>query len=444
MPEYPNWYVSVREMARRWGLHAKNARSVFRKAGVRVGPAEAFSSPVLSLPGTRRVCFDPSGGWVSVGQTGTFAGSADGTLYFWGDGSGGRSFGLLYADGQLAPSVASPMPLTDPGMLNEAAAPIAGASQNTRGSLFRRDGQTTLRHPATSVAAAWGALNANPPSSYTDVIAVDSASIADDSIEFLLREGGEVWRRGYPLPGTSSGSPAPWAAYTSGTLGGSVAEIAASSGRLSWRLSGGGIKTWGSTLAGATNNLIRTIGSVPSGVTKLVSGHSFVAVLTDSGEIWTAGSDVYGEAGLGTSPLPNSGPTNNDYAAFRQALGDGYEDVGAAEDCLLAVKDGQLYSCGAGADDPSGLGNSPLGGRGPDSVHEGTLTAVTDPDPGDVEEVFGNHLCRAACYLTTGGCLYSWGVNASGATGQGLTAGATYSPASVKVARGYPGLTAGP
>ena len=52
----------------------------------------------------------------------------------------------------------------------------------------------------------------------------------------------------------------------------------------------------------------------------------------------------------------------------------------------FAVKDGSFYSCGRGGGAVFGA----LGGRGPSSAHEGTLTEVTDPDPGDVESVYGN------------------------------------------------------
>ena len=52
--EAPRFYEGIRDMTRAWFGHAKNARSVFRRAGVRtVVSTPNAASPILSLPGTK-------------------------------------------------------------------------------------------------------------------------------------------------------------------------------------------------------------------------------------------------------------------------------------------------------------------------------------------------------------------------------------------------------
>ena len=52
--EAPRFYEAIRAMTRAWFMHVKNARSVFRRAGVRTAiSVPSAASPILSLPGTK-------------------------------------------------------------------------------------------------------------------------------------------------------------------------------------------------------------------------------------------------------------------------------------------------------------------------------------------------------------------------------------------------------
>ena len=434
----PKFYEGIREMTRSWFMHVRNARSVFRRAGVRVSSSPNPGSPVLSLPGTRRVCLDPVD--VFVGENATFAILPDGSVWAWGGNEFGRTMGRLYASEDYKPWFLSPQVLTDPGMQNAGITNVTQISSTEEGgTLFQRDGATTLRLPTTGTGAGWLALDLSPPASFTDVIKVATFSFTGRIGQFLLRSNGEVWRRGQTLPGANQTTTFPWAAYTSLQMGGSVVDIEARDGGITWLLDDGTVRTWGNSATGGNPTPI-TIADAPSGIVKMAQGGSHVAVLTDDGEIWTAGSDQYGQAGIGTASLPTL-LTSNNYASFRKALGDGYTDVAAAPFQTFAVKDGSFYSCGRGGGDFLGA----LGGRGPSSAHEGTLTEVTDPDPGDVESVYGNHGCLAPCYKTASGCLYTWGQTLFGSTAQGVVNSPDlYTPTSIKVSEAYPAWQTGP
>jgi len=143
------------------------------------------------------------------------------------------------------------------------------------------------------------------------------------------------------------------------------------------------------------------------------AGDSFVAAIEEDGSLWVWGTNAFGRTGLGITAgntlVPTRIGTDNDWAY-----------VSAGNSSAMAIRaDGSLWAWGSNSSGATGLG----------------ITAGNTPVPTRVGTDNDWELVSAgganAVGIRDDGSLWSWGTNANGATGLGITAGNTLVPTRV-------------
>jgi hypothetical protein len=437
----PRTYKEIEEMVRQKVLTTDMARKIVRKAGFRPGTIEDSSGvrisaiPILDIPGTRSAGPDDCP-WTILFNGGfagrTFAITNTGTMYGWGLDAG--RFGIPSG----ATSYTSPTRMHPPGIPDITDA-VQFATNEPYTFCLRANGRV-LSNAETSEAFTW-AEQPNTDNPYYDgvftdavMVAAGSASIQDFPQEYILRANGQVWAKGaWNMPGfhgsgdaydvpdtlplTLTGALGAWTPMSMTKLGGPVVSIVHGSEQLIFLREDGVVGSW----ATQADPVFHT--GAPSGIVKMIgAGSTTVLVLTGDGEIWTIGSNNFGQRGLlASSDLTALGAfTQNLNAprAFAKVIGDGYTDVASATQAVFAVRDGRLWAWGLG-----GVRSA----RGASAPNWGAPVEVTDPDIDDVESVWGNW---ASMGVSANGVLisasqgaYIWGTNTNGSLGQGVLGG---------------------
>ena len=441
----PRTYKEIEEMVRRKVLTTEMARKIVRKAGFRPGTIEDTSGvrisaiPILDVPGTRGAGPEDCPLLAAVMFCGigrNFVVTTSGLMYGWGRDL--KQFGIqggpttytsptrmhseipnakMFAAGQeSAPDTpASTFCLTEDGRIFGSGF-VPSFNPPPESFLWEQVPLTSLQTlPNTAV----------PWTDVVEVSATGSVQINSNGPKYILRSDGSVWGRGDFMPGLA-GDPEAYEGLPEGTqntintlgswtklsqtkLGGAVVSIIANGDMLVFLRADGVVRTWS---YGHANPI--TVANAPANIVKMARGGSSVNVLTGSGEIWSAGRNNFGQAGILASSntaaltaLDNHLGTTS--AAFRKTIGDGYTDVGAVSSATFAVKDGRLWSWGQGG---------VFSARGASAGIWGAPIEVVDPDISDVQTLnHGNS--TNGMYVSASRGVYIWGNNTNGSLGQG-------------------------
>lgn len=417
-------WSAIRGMVKNEVLQTPTARAIMRKSGFSAGGATSSAqTPVLSLNGSRRVCFTPD--TVFSMSSSNWAINTSGKLYGWGLNAA-DTFALgsnsvfdtarisqLSSPTQIHPELTGQIEKVGPGLY-----PV----------LLKNDSTILTTGPPQPSLDFGGALA--PEAGITGVVDVR----ANDSNQYLLLGDGTIWGRGVALPGMgvfpNSYDPAyAWSTdidefqqMPTAKIGSGVVEISTIPPYLDWRLADGTVRRW---LNGAEFPIEPS--GVPSGVVKIASGFTHFAILTSSGDIWVAGANDHGQAGLGFFDAGG-------YSSWRQTLGTLYTDVAASPITTYGLKDGSIYSWGTTGE---------LLGRGPLAADTHTPTQITDPPIDDYTALYSSEYSPMA--IRASGCIHTWGRNFGGVLGQGYAGfniithlGLLYEPTEVGVSTGFP------
>lgn len=279
-------YAEIREMVRKGALQTKTARAIMRKAGFRAGsPGGSNESPILSLMGSRRVCFDPD--VIFADYPGIFA-LKSGRLYAWGENSF-NIFGLT--EETLVDYYVTPTALHE----GIAGLGVEQVVNNQNQSLLRLSDGTVMRNAAYFTPSATGYNFVPEESGLTDVIWLESHHDAPSGPWYALKGDGTIWGKGQWMVGMG-GNTAPYApAFAWSTNvdefqqlpsskvnpgGAQVMQIAAGLRQLSWLLDDGRVLVWQNLASDPFEPA-----DVPSGIAKLRSSDFPIFALTDTGEI---------------------------------------------------------------------------------------------------------------------------------------------------------------
>jgi len=406
---FPKLYSAIRKAAEDLVTHTNLARDMARKADIRSleGEQTPIPAPILSVPGSRRVCLDP--GEQPVAHCG-FQGwnailDSSGQLYRWGAGGdkNDTEFDLV---------------ITTPTRILDYLTDTTHMADNEFYLLLRQgNGNVWANTPVGGVETGDADFRQLTEFNSAVMVAGSQGLINNPGQCYILKTDGTVWALGVELPGMGTDPnpysfPGAWSTnilefqqMPTAKLGTGVIDICASPGRLSWRRSDGAIGTWVNSVQ---NPVFPT--SRPANVAKMTCGSSHLLVRTTGGEIWSAGGNQDGEAGLLASSAANPGGSSNNYAAFRKALSDGYTDVAGLGRRTLAVKGGRMWTWG--------LGGS-LSARNDGLIRWGAPVEITNPNINDVTRVHGGDLSYNGMYTSGVGCTYIWGHNWGGSLGQG-------------------------
>jgi len=195
-----------------------------------------------------------------------------------------------------------------------------------------------------------------------------------------------------------------------------VVEIACQSNGLVFREEGGAVGVW----PWQEENPIYPTGQ-PAGVTKIHAGAGPL-LLTEDGEIWVTGLNQDGQYGDGTITSEI-----DIYESWHKADGSDYTDVAGAGARVIAVKDGMLWTWGAGGS---------LSARGVSAPTASTPQEIVGTE--ETEKVYGYWSAFAAMLKKEDGCVMIWGSNAWGSLGRGYTGGEEGTPQILEFSEAYP------
>ena len=455
---FPGTYAAIKALIRKWALQTRNARAIVRKSGFRIGSAagEAIPGPILSLPGARRVpLFAPV---LHCGQGKNFAVTDSGAMYGWGRDN--NAFGI--------PGAANSSGIaTYPSPTRMHAEITDGAQFATTEDVVicvREDGRAFADIFGTTPALGdehWVAqpetsLQSTPNTTapWTDVVmaaATPPGTINFAHQKYLLRSDGTVWGRGSLMPGavgasdayevpgfTFTGTLGNWTKLSVTKLGGEVVSIAAQNNRLIFLRADGVVGTWDHGDADPI-----TVDDAPANIVKMTGGGGCIHVLTSQaagGEIWSAGSNSVGQAGILASSSTTalnalSNALGTSAAAFRKTIGDGYTDVAATGSASFGVRGGRLYSWGIGG---------VVSARGAGAGIWGAPVEITNPDVDDVTLLHHGSITNNGMYLSASEGVHIWGRNTFsffgvGALGQGYLSGPDSGiPIPLRTTQSYP------
>lgn len=433
---FPSVYREIREAIREMVLETKFARDIMRKAGWSTAQVVSRQATILSLAGSKRVCFDRfvSGGRPFPSHDGNFAVSDDGHMWAWGFNDSNR-FGL--GDFFLGISW-----LTSPTIIAAAIDDAVLISSNSFSTeVLRADGSVWTTNPdaAESVDAHRFFIREG----FADVIQIDSNEFIACGAHYWLKSDGTIWGAGCLMAGMGSfespfAPPYHWtddietpSLMPTAKTGSDVVEISALDESLAWRRAAGDIKIWRNQ-----QEFPLTPTDRPAGVVKISAGALHVALLTSGGEIWVTGNNDRGTYGNGTSDI-----SATPFAAWHKADGEDYTDVACAAGNTFGIKGGQIYAWGAFG---PGLGL----GEAFDSTDVLTPTVIEDPAIDDFEKIYGYNTTFNPIAVRENGCAYIWGSNQLGYLGQGhiygpgvtvtTNTGAAWRPIPLLISEGFP------
>ena len=201
-----------------------------------------------------------------------------------------------------------------------------------------------------------------------------------------------------------------WTKLSPTKLGGDVVSIVSQGERLLFLRDDGVVFVWRHAQTSP-----RVITSAPSGIVKMVGGGGCVHVLTDGGEIWSAGSNSVGQAGiLASSNTTSLNALSNSLATSTAGIpqddrGRLYRRFGYGKRHLRNKRRSALVVGGWWRDLA----------RGSSAGVWGAPVEITDPDIDDVEFLHdGHHGSKRHVHSTSSG-VYIWGSNTNGSLGQG-------------------------
>ena len=333
---------------------------------------------------------------IAAGRSNTLARKGDGSVWAWGDNSGGN-----LGNGSTASS-ATPAPV--PGVTN--AAFIAVGSYCL---VIGPDGQ----------ALAWGANGYGQlgddtfedrlrPVPLTGLPAVASASLAFLHSSAVAKDG-TVWSWGFNGAGdlgdgTTDEHHAP--VQTHGIAG--VTAVAVGVGHTVALKSDGTVWAWGDNGAGELGNGARIFATTPrqpgagAGWIAVAAGGRHSVALKSDGTVSTAGNNDYGQLGDG------SRVSRATFGAV-DGLANVVEISAGFYHSLARKADGTVWAWGL--DYAGRLGNGPGGGPGLSPVQVTGLAGVTRISAG------GGH----SLALRGDGTVWAWGDNGKGQLGDGTT-----------------------
>jgi alpha-tubulin suppressor-like RCC1 family protein len=255
----------------------------------------ATPAPVTGLTGVSAV----AGGFFH-----SLAAQSDGTVWVWGDNYYGELGNGMFTSSPPY-GIATPAPVT--GL----AGAVAVAAGNDHSLVLKSDGTVwawgynahgELGNGATTPNAPYGVATPAPVTGLTDVVAV--AGGGDHSL--ALKSDGTVWAWGYNAHGelgngtfTDSATPVKVTGLT-----GVIAIAAGHSHSLALK-SDGTLRTWGDNSGGELGNGTFTDSATPvkvpglTGVIAIAAGGNSLALEPD-GTLWDWGANRYGELGIGT------------------------------------------------------------------------------------------------------------------------------------------------
>ena len=390
---------------RSWALEKKNATSIIRKSGFQPTPgASGGVAPVLSLYGSKRVCFSPDGP-VFAGYPVNWAVSS-GELYVWG-----------YNDHNV-------MGLQDENMVNWFDTPtrvahgiadvehigfnsLASAIVRSDGSVWTT-GEPDSGYPNDHVFKELSGL--------PEIVSASANGIGAVGALYFLAADGTVWGMGGDMPGMGL-SPnhytTAWHWTDDVTVPSEmptskvsdVTQMAANGSNVTSGIcfleETGAVGRWNQ----GDEFPIYPTGQPVESVVKLAASGANMLILTNVGDVYVSGANTQGQHGNGTTGVVAG------YPDWQKADGTDYEDVAGSGTQCFAVKDGDLYSWGQGGS-PSG--------RGIGAANASTPTLITS-DVSDFVAVRGSQANPTPMAVTDGGCVYIWGFQDFGQLGQGYT-----------------------
>lgn len=422
---YPRLRSEIRRMVRGIVWRRLTAQKIMRKAGFRPGSSSSGPpTPILSLPGTTRTCFSPTGPiWPS--DPGYFA-IDDGRLLGWGFNSSN-----IFGEIDPASYHSTPTALA-PGLSDCLDVRMCG----TFSALLRSDGVVYRSYESDSSFVPPGAVHTfleieNSPG------AIDIASHHEtvgswDSL-YVLKDDGTVWALGNWLAGMGSGNfpYVPSYHWTNDvdvltqmptTKVSDVVRIQGSgtdvSSKLIFEKEDGTVGIW----QNQTANPVYPTGLPADPIVKIRAASS-VMILTDAGEIWVTGANGSGQYGNGTTSATS-------YASWHKTNLSGWTDLGIQASSPFGIRDGLLYSWGG------------------DAFQSWTLRGSSSSVPVDVSngrddwlKLWANHRSPNPMATVTGGCTYTWGIQNFGQFGRGyisLPTGELFEPEQVLFPATYP------
>ena len=430
---YRRTYHEILEMWRSWALTKKNADSIMRRSGFKPGAeiGDVPPTPILSLPGSKKQPMDA--GVLHCGFSGrNLAVTPSGKMYAWGPND--LTLGIAGNPSYTTPTrVHSEIPdAVDFATSQDITICVRANGHVPSNDLVITTTVDDLRwEEIPHVGDVWPPERSVP---FTDVVetAAGRASASNEQ-HFLLRSNGEVWGKGEQMPGLVGSSDAyeelgsgggsfifngdlgDWTRLSPTKIGGSVSSIAWGANRLVFLRDDGVVGSWNYN----ANPLFPT--STPANIVKIVHSGTAIHVLTDGGEIWSVGSNQFGQLGIldSTNSAALNALTVGLGGAFSQTIGDGYTDIAAGTHWsfgrafVFAVKDGRLWTWGAGG---------VISARPADPLItnlRGAPVEITNPDIDDIEMVEGGGGMANGMYVSASNGLYIWGLNNVGSLGQG-------------------------
>ncbi len=357
--------------------------------GIASAQYEGISTPMQAVGLTSVV-------QVAAGGTHTMARRADGTVWAWGDNSGGN-----LGNGTTA-SRAFPAPV--PGLANVA---------------FIAAGSYSLAIRADGSAWAWGAngygqlgdgtyIDRLAPVPLTGLPPIVSASLAFLHSSAVAKDG-SVWSWGYNDEGdlgdgTTDRHESP--VRTQGIAG--VAAVAVGEGHTVALRTDGSVWAWGDDGAGELGDGVRIFSTTPvtptdaSGWTAASAGGRHSIGLKADGTVLAAGDNSFGQLGDGTRA---------DRATFApvNGLADVVQVSAGFYHSLARKSDGTVWSWGL--DYGGRLGDGPGGDPGLVPVQVSGLANAASVSAG------GSH----SLALRSDGTVWAWGDNTYGQLGDGTT-----------------------
>lgn len=194
-----------------------------------------------------------------------------------------------------------------------------------------------------------------------------------------------------------------------------VVQVAAGNTTAYVLTSYGRVFSWGNNIQGQAGvgsyppayYEVPTEAAFPRNVVQIVGGNTYVAALTATGEVYTAGSAANGRLGNGQSSGKVLAPTK-----VKALDGVVISQIAGGDDHTLAVSaSGEMYAWGNNR-----YGKLGLGDNAPNPVLTPLKSTVAPPEVSAVA-AGKNH----SLLLTVDGGIYSFGQNASGALGLGFT-----------------------
>ncbi|MDR2063787.1 MAG: IPT/TIG domain-containing protein [Candidatus Nomurabacteria bacterium] len=189
-------------------------------------------------------------------------------------------------------------------------------------------------------------------------------------------------------------------------------------------------------------NITANFAGLSGKIIKLSAGFQAVHALTDSGQLWGWGNDGFGTLGDGTPGYDGDNKTNNptpinvtaNFAGLSGQIIDIVGDKGSST--IVLSSSGQVYTFGSDSYGNLGDGTveSPTGNATPINI-----TANFAGLTGQITKIGAGNSTSFA--ITNSGQLYAWGNDSSGQLGDGTTATPDKVPTPTEVTANFAGLT---